>query len=31
MRSLDGIHWLVEAGLAYDKSIFRYSDGTKNE
>ncbi len=31
MRSLDGIHWIVEPGLAYDKTIFKYSDGTKNE
>lgn len=31
MRSLDGITWGIEPGAAYDKSIFEYPDGTKNE
>lgn len=31
MRSLDGITWIIEPGEPYDKSIFRYTDGTKNE
>ncbi|MEM0992029.1 MAG: glycoside hydrolase family protein [Bacteroidota bacterium] len=31
MRSLDGIHWKIEAGKPYDKSIFKYTDGTSNE
>jgi len=30
MRSLDGIHWTSEPGVAYDKTVFRYTDGTKN-
>lgn len=31
MRSLNGIHWKVETGQPYDKTVFRYSDGTTNE
>ncbi|CAZ95057.1 glycoside hydrolase family protein [Zobellia galactanivorans] len=31
MRSLDGINWNIEPGEPYDKSVFRYSDGTVNE
>ncbi|MEM6641438.1 MAG: glycoside hydrolase family protein [Bacteroidota bacterium] len=31
MRSLDGIKWNIEPGIPYDKSIFRYTDGTTNE
>lgn len=30
MRSLDGINWITEPGLAYDNSIFKYEDGSKN-
>lgn len=31
MRSLDGIHWRNEGGLAYDSGSFVYDGGTKNE
>ncbi len=31
MRSLNGIDWIIEPGLAYDKTIFKYTDGTTNE
>ena len=29
MRSLDGIHWVHEPGIAYDTSITAYEDGTR--
>lgn len=30
MRSIDGINWITEPGLAYDKDLFTYEDGQKN-
>ena len=30
MRSLDGINWKIEPGEPYDKTVFRYTDGTVN-
>ncbi|MGC6430998.1 MAG: glycoside hydrolase family protein [Jejuia sp.] len=30
MRSLDGINWKIEPGEPYDKTVFRYTDGTTN-
>lgn len=29
MRSLDGIHWVHEPGIAYDTSVTAYEDGTR--
>ncbi|GEM_PF-1828485 len=30
MRSQDGINWKIEPGEPYDKTVFRYTDGTTN-
>lgn len=29
MRSLDGVNWINESGMAYDSTIFKYTDGTQ--